>query len=300
MSSTLTIPFEFHYKTEKPVPIPDIVMSLQALEKVVKSSVPVLNYLVPECDLKKIDLYVSEIKTGSLDDKFWVNLIFGSEEGKNRWIENVRRITGMEAMSEKTPIFGPVIIMALLFGAGWGASKMFGGDAQKMHIEGDNNIVIQTCAEELSIPEATVREALTKFKNKSHLASNACKVIYPAKGDPEGMIVIDDRPELKISNEAVRETPARMTRMEPETDTRTLTNQLILVRAMDLDNPKKGWACTIPGICETRIKLEVAPSVNAAALMHSDGVNVDITLDVKYTEEGDEVFKKGYVERICQ
>ncbi len=65
MTHTLTIPFAFHYKTEKPVPIPDIVMSLQSLEKVIKSSVPVINHLIPDCDLKKIDVYVNEIKTGS-------------------------------------------------------------------------------------------------------------------------------------------------------------------------------------------------------------------------------------------
>lgn len=97
------------------VPVYDLATSLIALEKVVSQSVPVIATLLA-VDIAGASIYVESIRAGSLQDNFIVRFFFGGEAEFNRFIAALRRRTGVEAIQNRYPLFGPILTAAIVAG----------------------------------------------------------------------------------------------------------------------------------------------------------------------------------------
>lgn len=62
------------------------------------------------------------------------------------------------------------------------------------------------------------------------------------------------------------------------TQVRDYSDVDIQIRALDLDNPSKGWAAVVPDIIERRVKLVLDPNVSAELLSGRLSFRGDITV----------------------
>lgn len=295
---------EVYYSNRLYVPIPQIADSLLAMERIVRQCRPVFAMVGEGCGAFEVRLDLESLQSGSLRDTFLVKFIFGSEEAYDRWVRRLRELTGVQDLTHRIPVVGPIIVGAVMLGASYAVTRMAVRDASipgtSVSIQNVRDSVILVGADALHIPAEQFRAAMERQTgNAFNLASNACKVIRPAKtADGNAEITIDGNDRLKIVSEAVRETPVRVERSPEEPLMRTYTNESVVIRALDLDSPKKGWAVVVHSISEKRLKMEIAADVDRTRLLHSGPLLVDIQVFFHQTEDGQEIPVSAFLQEL--
>lgn len=209
----------------------------------------------------------------------------------------------MTEINQRLPFAGPMLLGGLLVGAAFAAQRMIGRDASipgtTTHIEINNSTVIAAGAERTGMSPQDFSDLLNKsIPNRFNLASNACRVIHPAKLSEGASIVVDGEAALTVSPDSVRETPAFVEKSSPD-DVRTFYEKTpVEIRALDLDTHSKGWAVIIPVVGTSRIRLEIDPSVRTDALLRSGPVLADIDVFFKENPDGDLVPRRAYLRAI--
>lgn len=295
MSTVYVSRHEVFYSNRLYVPISQIADSLLAMERIVHQCQPVFAAICDGCGTFAVRLELESLQSGSLRDTFLVKFIFGSEEGYDRWIRRMRELTGVQDLTHRCPVVGPIIVGAVLVGASVAVTRMAGRDTSipgtSISIQNVNNSVISIGSDALQMSPDQLRGILKAHTgNAFNLASNACKVIRPAKtGDGNAEITVDGNDRLKIVGAAVRETPTHVERTIEEPLVRSLTNEIIIVRALDLDNARKGWAVVIPSISQHRVKMEIDAGIDRTRLLGSAPMHADIQVRFRQTEDGTEI-----------
>ncbi|MCG5526650.1 hypothetical protein LRB11_17240, partial [Ectothiorhodospira haloalkaliphila] len=114
--------------------------------------------------------------------------------------------------------------------------------------------------------------------DKEKLARDAAKFVKPAKRDREATITFDNHEELRIQSPTVQAMPIDHGRLEPERSIEDYPDVEVIIRATDLDSYKRGWGAVVPVLGERRVRLQVDPSVDPAALMANPRVRANITV----------------------
>lgn len=273
-----------------PRQVADSLLGLDRITHLIPTTLASLG-LAPDA---RIEIYVDSVQAGSLKDVLKIRLIWKDENQFNRWITLVRQKTGLAWLTNKHPIFGPVIAMLLVYGLNGGAIRMMGRDGA-----GSGNIqdlktlqssIVNTGTIVFGADEETVRTALEKgCGNVFNLASNAVKVIAPAK-NTQASITIDEDNRLVIPPAAIEAAPSRIDRSPAELRTIRRTNETIIIRALDLDKAK-GWGVTVPLITGRRLPAEISPELIGEGIPAGKEVSADIELNYMESEEGDRIYK---------
>lgn len=276
MTEVLSLNFkeQFYYSTENPVSVKEIIKSLQGWEAIAKQSLDVFVNLT-ECEIDGVELEVELLRSGSLYEDLVIKLLFGSQEKLDKFVEKCHAVIG-EGAVRNTLVFAVVSGMV-----GYGlylASSAMSPD-KVTHFEANNNTIINIGAGAANLtPEGLKSVIETSVRNPKSLAEGAVKVISPARSDENASLTIGDGQQtIVIPPETIRQAPTSVS-IDPLTQVRDYSDVDIQIRALDLDNPSKGWAAVVPGIIERRVKLVLDPNVSAESLSGRLSFRGDITV----------------------
>ncbi|MDF3821696.1 hypothetical protein P3G55_17460 [Leptospira sp. 96542] len=261
------------YNTKKPVPIRDIIQSLQGLEAML-GTVPVIISKLTEVEIDHATFSLAALESGSLIEDVVVRFFFKDKAGMEAFIDKVR-----DNKVTKGVVIAAVIGGVIGYGAHLATSQPAQPPAPSITIA--NNTIIAVGADAMQMaPEtfaAAVREAVQA--NKKEVAQGAIKMMAPSRGDPESSLSIGTETapnQVTLPPKAIAETPTRLDLGKNER-TEDFSKVEIQLRAHDLDSKKTGWAGMIAGKTE-RLRIELDPHVNEADLFGKASVKADVTL----------------------
>ena len=286
MAEVLVLPFKenFYYSNHKPVSVKEIIKSLQGWEMIVKQSKDVLAELT-ECEIDGIELEVEMLKTGSLYEDVVINLLFGSQEKMDKFVAKCHGIIG-EGRVRNTIVFA---VIAGLVGYGlYQAASTMNPDSTP-HFEANNNVIINIGAGETNLTPDGLRSVIeSAVSSKKMVAEGAIKVISPARNDGQASLTIGSgTSSVTIPQKTINLAPPSVN-FDQSSKTTDYKDVDIQIRALDLDNPSKGWAAVVPGIIDRRVKLVLDPSLDSNLLAGKMAFRGDITVTYNLKPKGGE------------
>ena len=289
---------KIYYSNEKPIPISQVAESLLALDRIIQRTPSALEKVFPGTKIKKVLVYVDNIESGSISETFLVKFLFGSQENFEDFLNKMRERLGMEKLAEK-PILA-ALILALIFSGGAIANHYWGSSPeQKALIEANNNTIINIGSEMVSMkPDDYKKIIVDAINNKADLAKDAIKVIRPAKSDPKASIVFDGHQELSISPDVIRAIPTYLQDDISDESINDFDKVEILIRAIDLDSFKRGWAVVIPDVSEKRIPLQIDKKIDPERLLGLKFFTGDVTVIFQKDNSGKDVPQKAFLRKL--
>lgn len=268
--------------------IKEIIESLQGWEAIIKQSKGVLAELTGS-DILDIEVRVQKLEVGSLTEKILIKLGFGDEENFDKFLENAHeRYIGEGKM--RSALVWTVIAGVLATGMYLAVKNMAPNNAS--HFEANNNIIINIGAGETNISPERIQSVLNStLVDKKTAAKGAVKILSPARNDENATLMIgNDNASVTIPSDLISKTPTEVS-FEADTYTRDHYDVDLEIRALDLDNPTKGWAAVIPGLVDRRVKLVLAPGIKPEDLSHKFAFRADVTITYKLTSSKGEAYK---------
>lgn len=282
MTAELQLDFRenFYYSTKKPVTVKEIIESLQGLEFVVKQTRGTLQKLT-DCKIDDVQLYVDELKSGSLIEDVIVRVFFGSEEEKNKFCEKIHEKIGDGKMRN-------TIITAVLVGIiGYGIYLAIKPSDPNYVINANNNVNINIGDSQKITKEKLTEIIRDSITNQKSLAQNTIKVLSPARTDESSSIQIGDMATIPAST--IMKTPTELN-LQPLTDVVDYNDVPVIIRAMDLDKSNKGWGGIIVDKVDQRTKITFDPNIDINILAGRSSFMADVTV-IKTLSNKDNEYK---------
>lgn len=274
-----TATHRLYYDTKHPVPIADIIEGLQGLERIL-SEVPQVLGGVTKVPIKRSEIFIEKIESGSLIEDVVVKLFFKDEEGLNKFLEGIH-----EKPMVKNLLVGAVITGVALYGVMLAVNA---GKTPAPNIQANNNTIINIGASEANMtPEQLASIIEAAVSDKKELAKSAVKLLKPARSDPDTSLRLDDSDVLVVTPAAIREAPKKV-EIPKQQKLEELHGVEVQIRATDLDSKKTGWAGMIDGKTK-RVKIELDPVVNEADIYGRKVIVADVTLVYKLGRDGAEL-----------
>lgn len=280
MTAELQLDFRenFYYSTKKPVTVKEIIESLQGLEFVVKQTRGTLQKLT-DCKIDDVQLYVDELKSGSLIEDVIVRVFFGSEEEKNKFCEKIHEKIGDGKMRN-------TIITAVLVGIiGYGIYLAIKPSDPNYVINANNNVIINIGDSQKITNEKLTEIIRDSITNQKSLAQNTIKVLSPARTDESSSIQIGDMATIPAST--IMKTPTELN-LQPLTDVVDYNDVPVIIRAMDLDKSNKGWGGIIVDKVDQRTKITFDPNIDINILAGRSSFMADVTVIKTLTNKDNE------------
>lgn len=260
MSQELSLTFteNIYYSTKEPVSIKDVITSLQGWEAIAKQSEGVLQELTG-ANILDISVHVARLEAGSLYEDIVIKLLFGSQEEMDKFLAGAHAKIGNGKM--RNALVGAVVIGLVGYGLVLATKAM--APSNTSHFEANNNTIINIGAGEANISpdrlQAIIESTVT---NKKTLAKSSIKTLAPARADEGSTMVIGTGGgTVTIPAETIKKAPTEVV-FTPESYTQDHFDVDVEIRALDLDNPEKGWAAVIPGLIDRRVNMVLGPNVN--------------------------------------
>jgi len=165
-------------------------------------------------------------------------------------------------MQGKNPFIGQLITTVIIFGAVVAVQRWTA--VPSVNIE-NNYGTILNAGKNLSISPDELKKTVESIPNKIGLATNAVRIISPAKSDPNAKIIFDNTDTMTVTPEVIRDVPA-VPHSDTEETEKTFTNVPIIIRALDFDSRDKGWSGIIPDISDKRIKIQLDRNIQPISL----------------------------------
>ncbi|MEL0623850.1 hypothetical protein V6238_12180 [Marinomonas arenicola] len=297
----LVISQKIYYSNKELVPVNDIASSLLALDYIIRLSPKVLHEIFPEARIYGIDVFISELKSGSIYEDLVVKFLFGSQEKLDIFVEQTRQKLGIEKIMNKPEILS-TILLGLIFAGGIHYLNKNDPTKEKSMIEANNNTIIQIGAGLVDLSandfQAIINNAVSG-KDKDKLAKAALQVVKPAKLDPNASITFNSDSALQVNKEAIKQIPRSFNETEEKVELiEDYTNIELEIRATDLDSAKTGWAVAIPSMENKRVRLQIDPRINREALLDVRSIHGDTTIIFGYDKNHKKVPKIVFLREI--
>ncbi|MDG4952086.1 hypothetical protein [Actinobacillus equuli] len=287
---SIAFPQNLYYSTTKPLHVDDVIKSLRGLNVLVKSTKPTLNALF-NVDIYNIELYVKSIEEGSLLEETFIKLFFNSQAEYDAFLQQIHDKFGDKAMKTTGAIILAVVSCFTLYGVYKAATA--GSDNGTIAIDSYNTInnyyvdsrIWEEGAELAKMAPKEFKKTIEQnVRNRKAVAQSSLDVMSPVKDDnnAELFIGLDHKAELPtIPKEIAQATPHGKIEFSSIEDVVDYDDIDIQIRALDLDNPKKGWAGIIPNVIDYRVKIEIANGVNTTKLKINKTIRADVSIEMK-------------------
>lgn len=231
-------------------------------------------------EIDRVDVLVDEIRAGSLLERVILRFLFRDEEGMNQFIDKVRAYMGDNTSSVLTA----AVILALFY---YGAQLVNSAQNEPtVHIEANNNTIIQIGASELDIsPEHFKTIVHAAVPDKKELAKAAQQMLKPARSDPGASLGLDDDPRLTVPPEVILETTETRYREPPDEYIERVSDAMLSIRQTNRDSSLSGWAARLPGRFEQKIKLQLAEGVDPEEIAGLAQIAGDIEIHFKRVDK---------------
>lgn len=258
------------YNTKSPVPIKDVITSLQGLERLLLT-LPTVVSGITGIEIEHSEFTLQSIESGSLTEDILIAFFFKDKAKLDSFIQKA---------GENKMVKGTVVAVALAGIVGYGMHWAASGKPSP-NITANNNVIINIGAGELQLSPDALKSIVASAVNaagKKEVAQNAIKFLAPARNDPESSVVIN--PDADVSYEfkaaAIAEAPSKYDAPVNERFEELIKAE-VLIRATDLDSKKTGWAGKIEDKTN-RVRIELDPTVSEAEMFGKSKVTADATL----------------------
>lgn len=291
ITHTDTLEHELFYDTRLSIPIDEVIKSLQAYKAILAYAPSAINKLL-DVHIQSLDIYVDNIETGSLIEKYLVKLSFGTEEELDEWLKKNPNMRKVILALVVTGLVGTGLYLAY----NWHSNK----NTNSVQITGNNNIVILATSTATGKSEKEVDEAIKSAVRTAQktLAENSVKLIQPLHADPHGKLLLHgnlkDYPDLKeevakakIPTQVIAEAPKQY---EPPKmiQRRTYESIWIELRATDMDKSASGWAGIAKGLTPARLQIEFTENINAKALFGYKSILANVEVEFRLNAKNGE------------
>lgn len=283
----LTTSQTFYYSNKHHLSVEDVAESLLALQSFIKATPDVLERIIPGLQIQRVDVFVNEIKSGSLFEDLVVKFIWGNQESFDQHVADLRKDLKVDALLANKTLVGAVIGALVIGGGIYVANKMTAREEQKQTLQAVQNVFIVNGANLSGVDEQKFRSAIQEVLYKNdHLQKDAVKVVKPAKRDAEATIVFNNDPVATIDNKAVRAMPGSALDEAREEEMDDFADVEIEIRATDLDSNKRGWGAVVPSVSPRRVRMHLDPEIKIYDLLGKQSIRGDITVIYRRDDKG--------------
>lgn len=283
----LTTSQTFYYSNKHHLSVEDVAESLLALQSFIKATPDVLERIIPGLQIQRVDVFVNEIKSGSLLEDLVVKFIWGNQESFDQHVADLRKDLKVDALLANKTLVGAVIGALVIGGGIYVANKMTAREEQKQTLQAVQNVFIVNGANLSGVDEQKFRSAIQEVLYKNdHLQKDAVKVVKPAKRDAEATIVFNNDPVATIDNKAVRAMPGSALDEAREEEMDDFADVEIEIRATDLDSNKRGWGAVVPSVSPRRVRMHLDPEIKIYDLLGKQSIRGDITVIYRRDDKG--------------
>lgn len=283
----LTTRQTFYYSNKHHLSVEDVAESLLALQSFIKATPDVLERIIPGLQIQRVDVFVNEIKSGSLLEDLVVKFIWGNQESFDQHVADLRKDLKVDALLANKTLVGAVIGALVIGGGIYVANKMTAQEEQKQTLQAVQNVFIVNGANLSGVDEQKFRSAIQEVLYKNdHLQKDAVKVVKPAKRDAEATIVFNNDPVATIDNKAVRAMPGSALDEAREEEMDDFADVEIEIRATDLDSNKRGWGAVVPSVSPRRVRMHLDPEIKIYDLLGKQSIRGDITVIYRRDDKG--------------
>lgn len=271
--------FFVRYETNDPVPIADIIASLQGIEIAVREAAAFLPYILPGVDIQRVDVRVREVAQNSpLRELYFIAMFAAFQKGLEDEVPYaIEHLTGV-AISEKWDTLVTVTVLTVLF-YGVGALRNMLVGAPDGPAQDQLNSLIKEMAHLTSFSEEQIREKLdarySKRKPWQRLADAIGKAFRPSKRQASAPMLVNGR---HLDHLVVRDVPSDyiVDNLDDHSPFRSFDDVTLEIHAQDRDHGGKGWAAVIPTIADRRIPLKLMTGLKASDLWGQNEVRGDV------------------------
>jgi len=276
-----------YYSNKHNIPLAEVAESLVALDKIIRHSPYALEKLLPGLKILDIDVFIAKLESGSLWETVLVKFVFGSQDKMEQRIESLRDKLHVEDILSNKGLVAIVAAATILScGIYFRGKNQAVPISEKLAIEKNINVIINMGSDITQVdPDKfkSIIESSLKGKEK-RILNDAIGFLRPATRDPDAAITFNQDDNLSITPEAILSYPKQ--KPEPEETMEVYENVDMIIRAIDLDSAKRGWAAIIPAISDRRIRLELAPHIDPITLMTHPTVKANVTVLFRETDKG--------------
>jgi hypothetical protein len=178
-------------------------------------------------------------------------------------------------------------------------SKLFTLFICQGNIQNQYNYTIKLGSELSGLTEYQFKHIIeSSISSKTNLAKDTTKFIKPAKSDKDSFIYFDKEKEGCIPPEVIRAVPSSLQEDIADEYLRDFKNVEVLIRAIDLDSFKRGWAVVIGSISDRRIPLQLDIDIDPESLVGLRLFNGDVTVMFERVDNGADVPKRVFLRKI--
>ena len=279
---------QLYYSNKKIISVKEIAESLIALENLIQQSKSVVESIFPGTTISSIDVFISKLHSNSIWEDLIIKFIFGGQERFDQFITDFRNKIKMDVLIDHPFLFSVILGSLVLAGGGYYLIKHKPHDSVSQKIlEVNNTLIVNVGAEYLKMdPKELQKLIVDSVKDKDKLASNAIKIVGPAKKDPNTTITFNNDERLRISSEFVSAMPNAIPDDVDEEFIQEYQSLYMEVRAIDLDSTKRGWAVVVPNFGNKRIKMQIDSEINVEQMLERRHFYGDATVIFKISKDG--------------
>lgn len=285
----LVLPHRVEYYVERPVPIQDVIGTLQAQQRIVSDLGHLLEGVVDGIRVDRIELRVRSIEVSSLKEAFFVALLLTYQSDLQTEIPAViERWTGLSIDERYDTLVTVGVIFLLFYGVDY-AYRKFTDQLGSERIRKALDDATAELARMSGKSESEVRKILEKYLKKKgrtrELAKAAIKFFRPSRNQNNEPIAVGNK---RIESEIVREVPNQvdLSALDKEDTTMPLYGTRIEIRAKDHDHDGSGWGGIVEVISSERKPVRLYPNVSKDFLWERDTVWADIMVTYRWFPDG--------------
>lgn len=272
---TVDVQYGIKYTTTKPVPIPEIVNSLEALARIIKRTPKFVEKSFEGIQVVETDVYISKIESGSLIENFIVRYVFKDKENYDTAKQVFDKI-----MADNTAI-RTIVAMSVGGLIVYGVMNALPSNQPTTNLQMYNSTIMNIGAD-MNFEAGEIRAMLEATSDKKSLARDAVSAVRPAKADSNATIEVIDMPSIEMPSAAIAEAPEEYEPPIPEEREVSYTNTQVVIYASDRDKSESGWAGIVPGVVDRRINMILDSNVDPMTLHGRTQVRADITVLERY------------------
>jgi hypothetical protein len=287
MTYEVRLPLAFYYETKTPLPIPDVIKALSALDRL-SIGIPAFFTSLSGVNVDSCVLEVEKVESGSLKEYLDLALFFLTQAEKDKF-ENWLKTTKMGNALRYTAVAG-VAAAAFMVIAASGITlvdKVAGNKAPS--IQATNSVVMVAGQDMFGVNQPDLDKAITAAlsRDKKRIASAAVDFVKPAAGLNGGKIFAgdDNSSPLQISHAAAKDTPDKAIMYSSGQDL-PFQNVDVDIRTLNRDSDKAGWVARLPTVAKNKkLPMQFEPGVDIRKAQSNQIIKADVL--VSYDQDPD-------------
>lgn len=274
--------FVVRYVVDDPVPIADIIQSLQSVETLLLETAAFLPSLYPGLQVEQTEIRVrSVVQESPLREAFLAALLVAYQQDLSREVPHaIESVTGHAVPANLHTTITVVALILAFYGVD-AVKKVLLGPSEDGPAKKKLDELVKEVAQTTGLSEKQIHEKLEdRYAQKtawSRLTQAAGRFFKPSKRQNSAPLEVNNR---YISESVVRDVPQDFI-LDHAAEAglfRTFTDVPLELHAQDRDHSGQGWAANIPGVTPKRLKLRLMPGIQSGDLWGRDQARGDVTV----------------------